>query len=452
MRYLKYIYEKVNEDFLYHQTNPSRILNILRTNKLNLGTRINQPFTNVHQLSGKPFHLTFTRTPNAKIGHGRMELSRIVFDRNKLKNRFEILPYDSWHTGADTWSTRNVANTSAFKGKGTQKEINYELNQRYEYEEWLFYSKPSIDNAISYIERVDLLQRGNRENDQYNNNYINRVVNLCNELGIPVFVYNNRDDMSYGRNAINTPEYTDMDYHHSRNDDDFDWDAFVALILFDRKYIDNSNSGSYNMCVEDSQEYANKHNLPEINGYKVHEKMRDLSLNNKDALSSLSNHIHNFFMDGKSGKIREKIHLLTNEMKKYECRSIKELAECKVRGVRPYTLPKKDWSGTYQLGFFHQEFWGDKDSPITYKPISNENKFKSLRKFYYSTYQYGGQLDKDDFNAISKIDQDEAPISKFINYLFNKYTVKKAIEIIEKSGYDDYDKVDFYKVLKINNK
>jgi hypothetical protein len=376
-----------------------------------------------------------------------MEQSRIVFNRSKLKSRFQIVPYNSW---GDDWSGKNVQNLDAFKNNRPQKEINYELNQRYEYEEWLFSDKPVIENASYYIERIDLLVRGDREDNSYNNNYINRVVNYCDELGIKVCVYKSREDMSYGRNAIKAPEYVDMGYHHSDKDRDgvnFAWTGFIALILYDRKYIDD-----YDLCKDAIEKFVSENGLPEVKVFSVHEKMRDLALNNKDSVASLICDVHNFFMDGKSGIIRDKIHLLTSEMKKYDCRSIDELVKCKVSGIRPMHLPKKDWSSIYQLGKYYKEYWGEDDSPVTYNPISNDNEFKSLRSFYYQTYGYSGQFDQDDFKAINSIDNEGKPISNFINYIFNKYTVKKGIEKIENTGYDNHDKIYNYKVIPIKNK
>ncbi len=440
---IELIEEGVGDNYLYHLTYPNKILNILRTDTLNLSTRIDAKYTSKHNLTNKPFHISLSRTPNSKLGYGRMEYSRIVFNKNKLKNKYQIIPYDSW----GEWSSRDVTKTAAFKGDRPQKEINYELNQRYEYEDWLMSNKPFIKDIISYIERIDLLVRGFSKNDDNNNNFINRVVDLCKELGIKVFVYKSREDMSYGRNAIEVPEYVEMGYYHGDKDYEsrtFDWVSFIAIILYNQKYLDD-----YDLCVKDAKDYAVKNDIPLENGDKVYNKMRDIKLDNKDTLTNLINHVHNFFMDGNSGIIRDKINLLVNDMKKHKARSIDDLAKCKVLGLRPLYSPKIDWSAKYQLGKYHKEYWFDDNSPVTYNPIPNDNEFKTLKGFYYTTYGYGGEFDQDDFKAINEIDTGDKPISNFINYLFNKYTVEKAIEKIEYTGYDSHDKINYYKVLPI---
>ena len=445
------INEGINDDYLYYLIKLPKLLNILKNNKINLGTKINATYLSKHKLTDKPFHLVLSRTPNTKLGSGRILEDRIVFNKSKLKSKFQIIPYDSW----GDMSSRNIEKTSAFQNreryKSTLKDMSIEQNYRYEYEEWLMSNKSVIDNITSYIERIDLLVNGYDERHTISNNYINRIVNVGNELGIRVFVYKNKEDLSYGRNAIKAPDYIDIGYYHGEHSEDFDWTAFVALILYDQKYLGGS-SEAYDACIKDAEEYARVNDIPLESGYKVYEKIKDLSYLNNDTLGGLSSKIHNFFLDDSSGKPREKIHLLTNEMKKYKCRTIEELYRCKVSGLRPMYLPKRDWSSVYQLAIYHKKYWDDDKSLITFNPIPNENKFNSLRNFYYQTYNYGGQFNKEDFTAINDIDREEKPISSFINFLFNKYTVEKATEMIYKTGYDSYDKVNYYKVVKIKDR
>lgn len=433
--------ESVNDDYLYHLTDPNKILNILRTNKLHLSTRINAPFNTTHKLTNKPFHITFSRTPNAKLGYGRMGYSRIVFDRKKLKGKFQIIPYNSW---GNEWSGKNVQNLHAFKNNRPQKEINYELNQRYEYEDWLFYEKPVIDNVISYIERIDLLVRGFEEGDYYRNNYINRVVNFCKELGIKVLVYKSREDMSYGRNAIEAPEYKDIGYYHSTTDDseNFDWAGFIAIILYNKKYLNN-----YELCKNDAMEYATKNGIPCKDMNKVHDRMIDVSYGNKDSLASLNSQIHNFFMDGKSGLIRDKIHLLVNEMKKYKCRTVTELASLKGKGIKPMYSPKVDWSTKYQLGKWSREWFEEEGK---YNPVPNDTFLSKLTeeypRFRYNPYS---RYKDEDVNHFEEMVNKNLNVGNFINWILNKFTPEKAKELIEMSSYNGVE--TNYTLLKISN-
>lgn len=441
-RNLETITEGVNDNYLYHLTTPQRILNILRTNKLNLSSAMDAAYSTKHKLTDKPFHMAFSRTPNAELGYGRMEFSRIVFNKNKLKNRFQLIPFNSW---GKQDSGKNIQNLPSFKNGRPQKEINYELNMRYEYEDWLVSNKPVIDNATSYIERIDLLVRGFDESDDASNNYINRVVNICNELGIKVFVYKSREDMSYGKNAIETPEYKDIGYYHSTYDEGFDWAAFIALIIYDNKYIKD-----YELCKKDAIEYAEKNGIPlsAEDASKVHDRMEGLYRSNRDAFQNLINNIHNFFMNGKSGIVRDKIHLLTAELKKYKCRTVDDLIKFKSKGEISQYTPKVDWSDKYQLGKWKIE-WFEKQG--VYVPVPNDTFLSKLAdeypRFRYNPYSHYKSEDVNHFNDM--VDKGLTS-GNFINWILNKYTPERAKELIEKSSYNGIE--TNYTLLPIKNK
>ncbi len=175
--------------------------------------------------------------------------------------------------------------------------------------------------------------------------------------------------------------------------------------------------------------------------------MQSIYRGSRDVVPSLEAALHNYFRGGYSGKFRDIVHILVNQMKKLQVKTISELMEIKVNGKRSKNYIKKDWSKVYQLAQYHKEYWSEEET-ATYEPVSNDTVFKDLKGFYYNTYKYGGQFDYEDYEKISQIESGGKPISDFLNYVFNRYTEEVAIKKIEASGWDEYSKRKEYKIIK----
>ena len=440
MKYLKYINESVNDNFYYHYTSARSILNILKINRFNLSSYIGK-----NHSADNFFYMALCRTPSAMVGYARMDNCRIVFKKDKLRNNFKIRAIDDWSLSTSS-SSGNPENYPSFK-TGDLKNLNYEINQRYEYEDRLFSNKSFISNIIDYIERIDLLVT---END-HTIAYCNRIFNLCKKLNIKVFAYKTKKDMSYGINPLPNVEDKDIDvYISSDYSKDFRWTTMLALILYNEEYLLDGavKYDIFDYCEKNGffdiiKSYNSKQRIIE----NIVEEMYSLR-NGENVLNGLNIDLQNFFKSGKSGPIRNKVNLLISCMTKVHAKSLYELRDFKVKGILPEGTPKKDWSSIVQIGQYHKDHY-EKDAEVTYIPISNNLPFNSLRGFYYLTYSYGGKFDKDDFEKIREIDQENKPISNLINYLLNKYTIEVATEKINNAGYDDYDKCEKFKLIKI---
>jgi hypothetical protein len=68
---------------------------------------------------------------------------------------------------------------------------------------------------------------------------------------------------------------------------------------------------------------------------------------------------------------------------------------------------------------------------------------------YLNTTQYGGHLSDEDMSKFYDMRSEGKKWGDFMNYLLNRYTMDKVIEIIHKSGYSDYDKRHEFKLGKV---
>ncbi len=443
MKYLKSfkLFEAVNENNYYYFTN--NIKSILTMNKILLSSHLGT----VVDRSNKFFFLSVSRSPDASAGYGRFNYSRIVLDKDKLKSDFKLISYDYWQD-------KNPEKLPAFKnlqnGNGDMKSLQREINMRNEFEDRLISDKPNIDNVSKYIKRIDILFPEQRHINTLDNNIIYEEINLCKKLNIPVFVYENKNDMTYSKNSItDTIKYVETEekeYESPYKDRDTfsHYNELVALFFYDKKYLDN-----YDLFEHDIKKYLNDNKLDiVIDIHKTFDRMRTLGYSGgMDMIYGIEADLHTYFKNGNNGKFRDVVGFFIKQMKKLGINSLRELKDLKINGLRPKHLPKKDWSAIYQLSKVEYNY--DTEKYDTYIPVPNEDLFKDLRNFYYNIWKYNGQFDNEDFDKIYDIDKNNKPISMFINYLFNKYTAEKAIDKIESSGYSDYDKLYNYKVIKI---
>jgi hypothetical protein len=179
--------------------------------------------------------------------------------------------------------------------------------------------------------------------------------------------------------------------------------------------------------------------------------MRTLYYGSRDAIEALKDDLHNIFKSGEGDKIRDVVHILTNEMNKVKATSLDEYRDYKVNGLKTPKTPKKDYSKIYEL-FKLERKWDENHNKYMYSYVSvpNGELLKNLENFRYNTYKYMGSYTDAEFYAIVAISEKDGSVSKFINYLFNRYLPEFAIRKIEDSNFDHYEHKLLYKITKIS--
>lgn len=432
MKYLKY-FEAVTNRFLYHFT--GKIKEILESNRINLSSHLGTP----QDKSDRFFFLSLSRSPDPFAGFGRLGgetgYSRIVFDKDKLKQRFKIVPFDYWQE-------KDVEKLSSFRAKQPLKDISYEINQRFEFEDRLISDKAYIDNASKYIERIDLIYNTEYMNAQ-GNNLVFQQIQLAKKLGIKVFVYKNKKDMMYAKNNIaNDIKWQQVDDEDNYPEkEDFNFERLIALFIYDKKYMNNDE-----LLSEELKKYLDKYNINfHIDEKEVRNRIWEIYNGSRDFLTSIEADFHNYFKGGKSGKLRDIINIFVNQMKKLGLKTIRELYYLKRDGLRPKTWTKKDWNKEYTI--YKLEWDYDAEDNYSYKKIDSNDLYKN-NHIYFTTPSYGGYILEEEWYKIHEIEITDGTIGDVINYLFNKYTESKAKELIEKSSYDSYLKRNQYKLEK----
>lgn len=404
---------------VYHYTNPNAILNILKTNKINLSSNLGG---SADLYGGKPFFLSFSRTGSFKLGYGKKggdAKARIVFDGNKLNTRYKSIPVDYWGV------------------KSNSTDINY--RDAFEFEDRILSDKPVIDNALAYIKRIDMVIKDMVSFPNYLIGF-KKILELADQLNIPAFVYANDKDATFNTNPINDQI---LNYESDKDmvdrggprfgDSDF-ISKIVALVLYDEKYTKD-----YDLFCKDMGEYVKANNIQfDIDCYKTFDTMRNLYYNAQDFNSSLSSYLHNMFKGGRDEGMRDHVMLLVREMKKYKVQTIKDLVNIKTTGLKPKGQ-KFDYTSKYAL-----YEWGNDEWNLTDNNIKLERN-----RVYFNTWKYGGYLRDEDMDVYFELRNADKTIGDFLNYLMNTYTLEKVRDIIHKSGYDDYYKEHRWKLDKI---
>ena len=403
---------------VYHYTNPNAILNILKTNKINLSSNLGGA---ADQYGNKPFFLSFSRTGSFKLGYGKKggdAKARIVFDGGKLNTRYKSMPVDYW---------------------GLKGSTDINSRDSFEFEDRILSDKPVIDNALSYIKRIDMLIKDMEGYPQYLIRF-KKILELANELNVPAFVYSNEKDAASSTNPINDQvlnyqsEKDLEDREESRYGDSDLVSKIVALVLYNEKYTND-----YDLFCKDMGEYIKANNIEmDIDCYKTFETMRNLYYNSQDFNSSISAYLHNMFKGGRDGGMRGYVMLLVREMKKHKVQTVKDLVNIKTMGLKPKGQ-KFDYASKYAL-----YEWGNNEWNLTDNNIKLERN-----RVYFNTWKYGGYLRDEDMDVYFQLRNEDKTIGDFLNYLMNTYTLEKVRDIIHKSGYDDYYKEYRWKLDKI---
>ena len=404
---------------VYHYTSPNAILNILKTNKINLSSNLGGA---ADQYGNKPFFLSFSRTGSFKLGYGKKggdAKARIIFDGAKLNNRYKSMPVDYWGL------------------KGTA-----DINSRdsFEYEDRILSDKPTIDNALSYIKRIDMLIKDIERYPQYAIRF-KQILELTNEMNIPAYVYSNEKDASSNTNDINDfiLNYNSGDSTPDNREDKFFGDTdliskIIAIVLYDEKYTNDSE-----LFCNDVQAYVKDKNIQfDIDCNRTFETMRNLYYNPMDFLSSITGNLHNLFKGGRDGGVREHVMLLVREMKKHKVQTVKDLVNIKTMGLKPKGQ-NFDYTTKYSLYELGNDEWN----------ISDSNIKLERSRIYFNTWKYGGYLRSEDMDVYFDLKNNDKTTGDFLNHLLNTYTIDKVKQIVHMSGYDNYYNEHRWKLDKI---
>ena len=412
------VYKQVLNEMLspeeYHYANGGVIYDIIKGDQLNLSSALSGADAKGHKF----FFLSLSRTGSFKLGYkrGQTNLVRIVFDGGKLNNNFKSIPIDYW---------------------GDKGSLNGGAG--FEYEDRLISDKSVIQGINKYILRVE----GIFDDERYYRN-IQDVLNICKEKGIPCFIYGNEKDLRLKRNLINDKilgvELGDDERYVPSSKEYIDYEKIVALLMYNVKYFDN-----YDLFKNDFESYVTKNNLPELDAYRAYDNFRRLSYGDSDYLSSINADLHNYFKGGKSGPFRVHVNLLVKEMKKYGLRSLKQLIDLKVNGLKPKT--KLDFTKKFCLWAFNPN--QETNQLGGYIPVDNDKQLKYVHGLYFNVRRYGGHVREEDFSIIWDLENKGGTVGELLNYLLNTYSIEKASEIIHNSSWDNFDETYRYKLDKI---
>lgn len=411
------------QDIEYHVTKIDNIIKIIDENKINLSSGLGNVSD---RLGNKFFFLSLSRTgfPGVAYGTKYNDFARIVFDGRKLSYNFKGIPVDFWGQDYKTNPT--------FAGK------------MFEYEDRLVTDKSVIENIKKYIIRVDVLSV---ENNKIK--LIKNLIEVCRDKNVDIFVYGNRKDMARGINTINDEimNSDEEEYKEYKYDDDIKENLvsqLTALMLYDDDYIDYNGGDNYDKILNDSREFLKKFNIKGINVEWVYRFITgQLRYRHVDFLSSLKGGLTNYFKGGKDEGIRDLINYLVKDMRRVGADNIEAYYTYKVEKIKPkiknidYT---KDWA-LYELDYPYEDNKWDL--------IDNDKPLKDLSRIYFNTYKYGGQLSDKDSDFYVKLEYSDGTVGDFINYLMNRYTLEKVKDIITKSGYDSYSKINKFKLDKL---
>lgn len=412
---------------IYHITKVDNILSILETDVINLSISLS-----VDKFGKKFYYLSLSRTPSVNIGYraGNVEC-RIVFDLDKLRNKFHIKSYDY------------------FKQKALKRD--WKPNQ-FEFEDRLMSNMSNIAGISKYIKRIEIVYNNPFKDREYTKK-IQRIIVLSKTRGIQLDIYKNDNDFRLGRNKINFNEIINIDTSQEEiKKNSYFWvdesiDKIISVIMFDRKYLDD-----YDLFKEDLNILLQQNGLT-INDikseYDIFKNMEYLTYGTpfvNNVGNELDRELHQYHKSGKGGIFRILVEKLVKLMVRSGARTIVEYLNLKVFGIKPQNK-KIDYSKTW--GLKRLEYNYDTYEYDTWESISNESKLENLSGIYFNSYDYGGSLSKEDMYKYFDLEKNNGSIGEFLNYLMNKYTIDFVKRIVYNSGYGSFDKRHYYKLEKL---
>ena len=162
---------------LYHFTNVHAIDQILQEDTFTCSGAL-ATNADMWQNTQYPFYFSCQRSKNAKLGWGRYRSACLVLDGEKLQQRYRGKSADYWNYGKDK---KDGQSASSFKDMSMGTEL----------EDRLLVSKPTIPNALSYIQAIHVQVYPDDRNIQEE---LDRIATVCHDAGIRLFLYLEKRD------------------------------------------------------------------------------------------------------------------------------------------------------------------------------------------------------------------------------------------------------------------
>lgn len=390
MKYIKQ-FESLT-DIIYHFTFANKLINILKTNQINL-TPIFGTNADLELNSGKMYTLSLTSSRSSDIGYAaslpKQELVRITFDGRKLNYNFKSKRVDYWQHPKDPNNPLYKPNQSE-TSKNTKLFYKH-ISRQNELEDRIISDKNTIKPANKYIEKIEILNI-DIENAE-------TIKWYCDSLNIPVYIYDQEKyfDASYINKALKIKAKLN-DIKPDRNYPLYYIEKILGLLTYKDPELETKifNDISENFDVDLETLKKNNEEIKNTNNYYLN--MGDFYV--IDKANAISADIHN--LKSTSNELfRYIIHQFSLDMKKNNAKTIKEYINYKV------------WKGKKTQKDFNKEL-NDKIQKLIDKTYSNE---LSERKTSY--YDENGDYHDNIFDYIPIKNILNEYVSNIKNYCSN---------------------------------
>ncbi len=397
-------------DVVYHRTDISALINILKTGKILLSTAMGT--SNADRYSNKPYFLSLSRTKNLNFGYSKGSTVTIEFDGRELKTKYK-------GKTVDYWSVFNKSDISP------NDRMNHD-----EYEDRIFSNSPYMINLDKYIKNIGIIlppfDEWNKERSEYVVRYISEIKKINSPLINKIKIYKNKIDFNYNRNGVSILDYqlpTDIDinkedlYKYTKS---FDYRLLINVIsillvddknINDKEYVENFIKKYFDKFIKIGVEKLKNVTENEIKSIRSDIQRKNSWLEiDRDFLPVVDADIHNISKShGKDEINYEILKILSDEMVKYKVNNIIDLINAK-RGI---FKNKKfiDYSKLYSFAYKQYD---------RYVLVDNNKE----------TFLNWTKLNEKDKNKI--YDMGYPILTKnIINYLFNTYDFEKSKELIK---------------------
>ena len=304
---LKNILENiVNEgasDIMYHFVEPKYILDILENDRFNTIAAMGSD-TDYKINKNKFYYLSTTRSRSSGY---KLSVGKLVLDGRKLKQRYEFAPVDYFQNP-----------------KSDKIPTKYYINnmQGLEQEDRIITDKPSIPNASKYILEIHIYQQSSKT--------IQKIIELCEEFKIPIFIYNKLSNYHNQRNPIDISNYKKMQFSGWENSSDGAMSAYARRNFDEIAYLLSFNNDD---LYEKILRYIGKETDVETfkDEFKIYkEKYLEEDSKYKDELvKSVKNNI-TFIQSNSSDDARFILELLRRDLRKNRVTTIEDYIKLKV--------------------------------------------------------------------------------------------------------------------------
>lgn len=388
MKYIKQ-FESLT-DIIYHFTFAYKLINILKTNQINL-TPIFGTNADLELNYGKMYTLSLTSSRSSDIGYAaslsKQELVRITFDGRKLNYNFKSKRVDYWQHPKDPKSYSKIDSNDPKVLKNFYKHIS----RQNELEDRIISDKNTIKPANKYIDKIEILNIDIEKAET--------IKWYCDSLNIPLYVYDHDKyfDASYTDKALKIkPKLNDIE--SDRNYSLFYIEKILGLLTYKDPELESKIFNEISEKFDVDMETLKKNNEEAKNKNNYYLNIGDFYVTDK--VTAISADIHNL-KSTTNEFFRYIIHQFALDMKRNKAKNIKEYITYKI------------WKGKKTQNDFNKEF-NDKIQKLIDKTYSNE-----LKEKIYSYYDENGNYHNNifEYKPIKNI-LDEY-VSKIKNYCSN---------------------------------